>query len=121
MLSKKKSAMGFHESAWMIKLVIDQFSAELHWLRQVAAELRGVAPAANPAHVEQECLARQFSAHRFQGSAFSTYTAEVEEKNGDSLKTLFIHRVFCFLSAVCRREIEHRPGPDPRGYGISCQ
>ena len=37
----------------MIKLVIDQFSAELHWLRQVAAELPRRARAANPAHVSR--------------------------------------------------------------------
>ena len=30
---------GFHEAVWMIKLVIEQFRAELHWLRQVAHEL----------------------------------------------------------------------------------
>ena len=29
----------FHEAVWMIKLVIEQFRAELLWLRQVAAEL----------------------------------------------------------------------------------
>ncbi len=29
----------FHEAVWMIKLVIEQFRAELHWLRQVSAEL----------------------------------------------------------------------------------
>ena len=31
---------------------------------------------------------------------FSTYTAEVEEKNGDPLKTLFIHQCFLFPVAV---------------------
>jgi DNA-binding PadR family transcriptional regulator len=35
----------FHEAVWMIKLVIEQVRAELHWLRQVAAELDRRAPA----------------------------------------------------------------------------
>jgi DNA-binding PadR family transcriptional regulator len=43
---------GFHEAVWMIKLVIEQFRVELHWLRQVAAEIPRRAPAANPAHVK---------------------------------------------------------------------
>ena len=30
---------GFHEAVWMLKLVIEQFRAELVWLRQVADEL----------------------------------------------------------------------------------
>ena len=50
---EKEVGHDFHEAAWMIKLVIDQFSAELHWLRQVAAELPRRAPAANPAHVSR--------------------------------------------------------------------
>ncbi len=50
---EKEVGHGFHEAAWMIKLVIDQFSAELHWLRQVAAELPRRGPAANPAHVSR--------------------------------------------------------------------
>jgi hypothetical protein len=37
----------------MIKLVIDQFRAELHWLRQIAAEIPRRAPAANPAHISR--------------------------------------------------------------------
>jgi len=44
---------GFHEAVWMIKLVIEQFRAELHWLRQVAAEIPRRAAAANPAHVSR--------------------------------------------------------------------
>ena len=45
---------GFHEAVWMIKLVIEQFRAELHWLRRVAAEIPRRAPAANPAHVKSQ-------------------------------------------------------------------
>lgn len=50
---EKEIGHGFHEAVWMIKLVIDQFRAELRWLRQVAAELPRRAPAANPAHVSR--------------------------------------------------------------------
>jgi DNA-binding PadR family transcriptional regulator len=39
----------FHEAVWMIQLVIEQFRAELRWLRQIAAELDRRAPAVNPA------------------------------------------------------------------------
>lgn len=41
----------FHEAVWMIKLMIEQFRAELSWLRQVAAELDRRPPATNPARV----------------------------------------------------------------------
>lgn len=44
----------FHEAIWMIKLVIEQFRAELSWLRQVAAELDRRAPAVNPARVAKD-------------------------------------------------------------------
>ena len=44
----------FHEAVWMIKLVIEQFRAELNWLRQVAAELDRRAPVANPARVGKD-------------------------------------------------------------------
>jgi DNA-binding PadR family transcriptional regulator len=50
---EKEVGHGFHEAVWIIKLVIDQFRAELHWLRQVAAEIPRRAPAANPAHVSK--------------------------------------------------------------------
>ena len=50
---EKEVGHAFHEAVWMIKLVIDQFRAELHWLRQVAAELPRRAPAANPAHISR--------------------------------------------------------------------
>ena len=48
---EKEVGHGFHEAVWMIKLVIEQFRAELLWLREVIAELPHRAPAANPAHV----------------------------------------------------------------------
>ncbi|HWS17355.1 MAG TPA: PadR family transcriptional regulator [Candidatus Elarobacter sp.] len=48
---EKEVGHRFHEAVWMIKLVIEQFRAELLWLRQIAAEAPQRAPAANPAHV----------------------------------------------------------------------
>ena len=50
---RKEVGHGFHEAVWMIKLVIEQFRAELNWLRQVAAEIPHRAPAVNPAHVSK--------------------------------------------------------------------
>jgi DNA-binding PadR family transcriptional regulator len=50
---EKEVGHRFHEAVWMIKLTIEQFSAELLWLRQVAAEVPRRAPAANPAHVSK--------------------------------------------------------------------
>jgi DNA-binding PadR family transcriptional regulator len=47
---EKEVGHHFHEAVWMIKLTIEQFSAELLWLRQVAAELPRRAQAANPPH-----------------------------------------------------------------------
>jgi DNA-binding PadR family transcriptional regulator len=44
----------FHEAVWMIKLMIEQFRAELGWLRQVATELDRRAPAAHPARVGKD-------------------------------------------------------------------
>lgn len=46
---EKEVGHRFHEAVWMIKLMIEQFRAELAWLRQVAAELDRRAPAVNPA------------------------------------------------------------------------
>lgn len=48
---EKEVGHRFHEAVWMIKLTIEQFRAELLWLRHVAAELPRRAPAANLAHV----------------------------------------------------------------------
>ena len=50
---EKEVGHHFHEAVWMIKLVIEQFRAELLWLRQVAAELPQRAPATSPAHVSK--------------------------------------------------------------------
>jgi DNA-binding PadR family transcriptional regulator len=51
---EKEVGHGFHEAVWMIKLVIEQFRAELLWLRQVADELDRRAPAANPARIGKD-------------------------------------------------------------------
>ena len=51
---EKEVGHRFHEAIWMIKLVIEQFRAELNWLRQVAAELDLRAPAAHPARAEKK-------------------------------------------------------------------
>jgi DNA-binding PadR family transcriptional regulator len=51
---EKEVGHGFHEAVWMIKLVIEQFRAELLWLREVIAELPHRAPAANPARIGKE-------------------------------------------------------------------
>jgi DNA-binding PadR family transcriptional regulator len=46
---EKEVGHPFHEAVWMIKLMIEQFRAELSWLRQIVVELPRRAPAANPA------------------------------------------------------------------------
>ena len=51
---EKEVGHRFHEAVWMIKLVIEQFRAELSWLQQVASELDRRAPAANPARVGKD-------------------------------------------------------------------
>jgi DNA-binding PadR family transcriptional regulator len=48
---EKEVGHGFHEAVWMIKLMIEQFRAELRWLREVMAELPHRAPAVSPAQV----------------------------------------------------------------------
>jgi DNA-binding PadR family transcriptional regulator len=48
---EKEVGHSFHEAVWIVKLMIEQFRAELLWLRQVAVELPRRAPAANPANV----------------------------------------------------------------------
>ena len=40
----------FHEAVWMLTLVIEQFRAELRWLRKVEREARKRAPARHPQH-----------------------------------------------------------------------
>ena len=83
---EKEVGHGFHEAVWMIKLVIEQFRAELHWLRQVCRRTSAARARRKSRARQQECLASTVSAHRFQAFSFShTYTAQVEEKNGDPL------------------------------------
>lgn len=41
----------YHEAAWMVRLMIEQFQTELRWLRRVAAESRHRAPARHPSVV----------------------------------------------------------------------
>jgi DNA-binding PadR family transcriptional regulator len=55
---EKEVGHGFNEAVWMIKLVIEQFRAELGWLRKVAAELGHRAPAKHPAHVGKDHAGR---------------------------------------------------------------
>ena len=50
---EKEVGHRFHEAIWMIKLMIEQFRAELNWLLQVAAEIDRRAPAVHPARVEK--------------------------------------------------------------------
>jgi DNA-binding PadR family transcriptional regulator len=38
----------FHEAVWMVSLVIDQFRAELRWLRKLSREIHRRAPARHP-------------------------------------------------------------------------
>ena len=38
----------FHEAVWMVSLVIEQFHAELRWLRQLSREVHRRAPARHP-------------------------------------------------------------------------
>ena len=44
----------FHEAAWMIGLMIEQFRTELRWLSKVAGELDHRAPAVHPAHIGKD-------------------------------------------------------------------
>jgi DNA-binding PadR family transcriptional regulator len=55
---EKEVGHGFHEAVWMIRLVIEQFRAELSWLRKVAAEVDRRAPAKHPAHVGRDHRAK---------------------------------------------------------------
>lgn len=51
---EKEVGHRFHEAIWMIKLVIEQFRAELSWLLQVDSELDRRAPAVNPGRVGKD-------------------------------------------------------------------
>ncbi len=42
---KKEVGHRFHEAVWMVSLIIDQFRAELRWLRKLQRELSHRAPA----------------------------------------------------------------------------
>jgi DNA-binding PadR family transcriptional regulator len=42
----------YHEAVWMVTLVIQQFRAELQWLRKVKRELRRRGPAKHPAYAQ---------------------------------------------------------------------
>lgn len=44
----KEVGHAHHEAVWMISLIIAQFEAELHWLRNVQREAAHRAPARNP-------------------------------------------------------------------------
>jgi DNA-binding PadR family transcriptional regulator len=49
---EKEVGHSFHEAVWMIKLVIEQFRAELSWLHQIASEIPRRGLAANPALIK---------------------------------------------------------------------
>ena len=44
----------YHEAAWMVSLMIEQFKVELKWLRKLAKEIRVRAPARNPDYVKSQ-------------------------------------------------------------------
>jgi DNA-binding PadR family transcriptional regulator len=44
----------YHEAAWMVSLMIEQFKTELRWLRKVATELPRRAKAKHPQYAEAE-------------------------------------------------------------------
>ncbi len=44
----------YHEAAWMISLMIEQFRTELRWLRKVEKKIRHRAPAKKPAYASTE-------------------------------------------------------------------
>jgi transposase len=42
----------YHEAAWMVALMIEQFRTELKWLRRLERELPRRAPARHPAYAQ---------------------------------------------------------------------
>jgi hypothetical protein len=44
----------FHEAVWMVSLTIEQFRAELRWLRRLARELPRRAPARRPQYAGKD-------------------------------------------------------------------
>jgi len=51
---EKEVGHRFHEAAWMISLMIEQFRAEIQWLHKIASEADRRAPALHPAHVGKD-------------------------------------------------------------------
>jgi DNA-binding PadR family transcriptional regulator len=51
---EKEVGHRFHEAAWMIGLMIEQFRTELRWLSKVGEELDRRAPAVHPAHIGKD-------------------------------------------------------------------
>ncbi len=45
---RKEVGHGFHEAVWMVSLMIEQFRAELRWLRKLEREAPRRAPARHP-------------------------------------------------------------------------
>jgi len=44
----------YHEAAWMVGLMIDQFETELRWLKKVEREMQRRGPAQNPQYAESK-------------------------------------------------------------------
>lgn len=44
----------FHEAVWMVSLVMEQFRAELRWLRKLSREVQRRAPARHPQFAEEQ-------------------------------------------------------------------
>jgi DNA-binding PadR family transcriptional regulator len=44
----------FHEAVWMVSLVIEQFRAELRWLRKLSTQIRRRAPARHPQYAGEK-------------------------------------------------------------------
>jgi DNA-binding PadR family transcriptional regulator len=44
----------FHEAVWMVSLIIEQFRAELRWLRKLSREVHRRAPAKRPQYAESK-------------------------------------------------------------------
>jgi DNA-binding PadR family transcriptional regulator len=50
---RKEVGHRFHEAVWMVSLVIEQFRAELRWLRKLSREVHRRAPARHPHYAAQ--------------------------------------------------------------------
>ena len=51
---RKEVGHRFHEAVWMVSLVIEQFRAELRWLRKLSREVQRRAGARHPQYAEEE-------------------------------------------------------------------